>query len=217
MPERSLWQSDIHCWEGFPANFDAAGEFFPDFPAAPHAIPAKVSALSGLENQLCIRKPSWIFSSETATAFLSFSDLRGDPVICFSPAPRPPPLPCLCYCQCHWAEALRCLQPPVLVEYLSGAGRYRALVTLKNVAALCRALFSITLWPKNGKGGLHTVHCKTVAYLPCRPVALDNRQITHLICVRLKHLLYDFLEGVLGLFPVVFLYKRTKTPPKRVI
>ena len=28
---------------------------------------------------------------------------------------------------------------------------------------------------------------------------LDDRQITHLICVRLKHLLYDFLEGVLGL------------------
>ena len=32
---------------------------------------------------------------------------------------------------------------------------------------------------------------------------LDNRQITHLICVRLKYLLYDFLEGVLGLLPVV--------------
>ena len=34
---------------------------------------------------------------------------------------------------------------------------------------------------------------------------LDDRQITHLICVRLKHLLYDFLGGVLCLLPVVFL------------
>ena len=32
---------------------------------------------------------------------------------------------------------------------------------------------------------------------------LDDRQITHLVCVRLRHLLYDFLGGVLGL-----LYKR---------
>ena len=43
---------------------------------------------------------------------------------------------------------------------------------------------------------------------------LDDRQITHLICVRLKLLLYDSLGGVLGLLPVVFLYKRPKTPPK---
>ena len=42
---------------------------------------------------------------------------------------------------------------------------------------------------------------------------LDNRQITHLICVRLKHLLYDLLGGVLGLLPVLFLYKRPTTPP----
>ena len=34
-------------------------------------------------------------------------------------------------------------------------------------------------------------------------VSLDDRQITHLICVRLNHLLYDFLRGVLGL-----LYKK---------
>ena len=36
------------------------------------------------------------------------------------------------------------------------------------------------------------------------PMKLDDRQITHLICVRLKHLLYDFLGGVLGPLPVVF-------------
>ena len=34
---------------------------------------------------------------------------------------------------------------------------------------------------------------------------IDNRQITHLIGVRLKRLLYDFWGGVLGLFLVVFL------------
>ena len=33
---------------------------------------------------------------------------------------------------------------------------------------------------------------------------LDDRQITHLICVRLRHLLYDFFWGVLW----AFLYKK---------
>ena len=51
-----------------------------------------------------------------------------------------------------------------------------------------------------GRGGAH---------------ALDDRQITHLICVRLKHLLHDFLGGVLGLLPVVSLMKKTQTPPYR--
>ena len=43
---------------------------------------------------------------------------------------------------------------------------------------------------------------------------IDGRQITHLICVHLKHLLYDFWGGgVLGLLPVVFLkYKSQNTP-----
>ena len=36
-----------------------------------------------------------------------------------------------------------------------------------------------------------------------RPV--DERQITHLICARLKYDLYDFFRGVLGLLPVLFL------------
>ena len=44
---------------------------------------------------------------------------------------------------------------------------------------------------------------------------LDDRQTTHLICVRLRHLLYDFLGGALGLRPVVFLYRRPKAPPKK--
>ena len=34
---------------------------------------------------------------------------------------------------------------------------------------------------------------------------IDNRQITHLFGARLKHDLYDFSSGVLGLFPVPFL------------
>ena len=36
-------------------------------------------------------------------------------------------------------------------------------------------------------------------------VFLDERQITHLICARLKYDLYDFFRGVLGLLPVLFL------------
>ena len=32
---------------------------------------------------------------------------------------------------------------------------------------------------------------------------LDERQIIHLICARLKYDLYDFCRGVLGLLPVL--------------
>ena len=47
---------------------------------------------------------------------------------------------------------------------------------------------------------------------------LDERQITHLICARLKYDLYDFLGGALGLLPFFFLYKRPNPPPpKKVI
>ena len=46
----NTWLSEILSWKGFPANFDAAGKLFPDFPAARHAIPAKVWALSGKED-----------------------------------------------------------------------------------------------------------------------------------------------------------------------
>ena len=47
------------------------------------------------------------------------------------------------------------------------------------------------------------------------PVYIDDRRITHLICVRLRHLLYDFLGGALGPFLMFFLYKRAKAPPKK--
>ena len=40
---------------------------------------------------------------------------------------------------------------------------------------------------------------------PLRVFSIDDRQIAHLICVRLKLLLYDFLGFFLGLLPVVFL------------
>ena len=42
---------------------------------------------------------------------------------------------------------------------------------------------------------------------------LDDRQITHLICVCLKLLLSDFLGGVLGLLPVVFLLLKAQNTP----
>ena len=46
---------------------------------------------------------------------------------------------------------------------------------------------------------------------------LDDRQITRLISVRLKHFLYDFW-GVFGAsFLLFFFYKRPKTPPQKVI
>ena len=47
---RRLWLSEILCWRSFRANFDAAGKFLNDVPAARNAIPAKVWALSGKEN-----------------------------------------------------------------------------------------------------------------------------------------------------------------------
>ena len=47
---RRLWLSEIPCWKSFRANFDAAGKFLTDFPAARNAIPANAWALSGKEN-----------------------------------------------------------------------------------------------------------------------------------------------------------------------
>ena len=41
---------------------------------------------------------------------------------------------------------------------------------------------------------------------------LDDRQITHLICVRLKHLLCDFLGGFLGFY--IRKQQEAQTPPK---
>ena len=46
---------------------------------------------------------------------------------------------------------------------------------------------------------------------------IDDRQITHLICVRLKHLLYDFLRGILGLLHKKNNRKEAQNTPKKVI
>ena len=63
--------------------------------------------------------------------------------------------------------------------------------------------------PTAENGVLNASHGFTVR----RPWQLEDRQITHLICVRLKHVLYDFLGGVLGLLPVVFLFTETQNTP----
>ena len=59
--------SEIPCWKGFPAIFDAAGKLFPGS--------AKSYPCQGLlEKRPLHRERSWSFSSETATAFSSFSE-----------------------------------------------------------------------------------------------------------------------------------------------
>ena len=44
---------------------------------------------------------------------------------------------------------------------------------------------------------------------------IDDCQITHLISVRLKYFLCDFLGGVWGLLPVVFLKEKAQNTPKK--
>ena len=114
---RRLWLSEIPCWKGVPANFDAAGKFFTDFPAARNAIPAKVWAFSGKENG-CLKigrafgnaagfspprppQPSWVLLNygdfdpcrgRTRSQFQSFN-LRGERGI-DPPPPRPPASAC---------------------------------------------------------------------------------------------------------------------------
>ena len=49
------------------------------------------------------------------------------------------------------------------------------------------------------------------------PEGLDDRQITHLICVRLRHLLYDSFRGVLGLSYKKNNRKEAQSTPQKVI
>ena len=63
-----------------------------------------------------------------------------------------------------------------------------------NLNDICNAL-----WP----GALKPAHYAYVTVTTL--IELDDRQITHL---RLRHLLYDFLGGVLGLLPLVFLNRK---------
>ena len=66
--------------EKFSGKFRRRWKFlFTDFPAAPHAIPCRGLGIFRqgkwlLENRPRLWERSWIFSSETATAFLSFSE-----------------------------------------------------------------------------------------------------------------------------------------------
>ena len=63
--------------------------------------------------------------------------------------------------------------------------------------------------PTAENGVLNASHGFTVR----RPWQLEDRQITHLICVRLKHLQYDFLGGCFGPPSCCFLlYKSPKHP-----
>ena len=65
--------------EKFPANFDAAEEILHRFSSSTKCYPCLGLGTSRqekwlLENRHRLRERSWIFSSETATAFLSFSE-----------------------------------------------------------------------------------------------------------------------------------------------
>ena len=46
---------------------------------------------------------------------------------------------------------------------------------------------------------------------------IDDRQITHLICARLKYDLYDFFRGVSGAFIQEKERKQAQNTPKKVI
>ena len=46
-----------------------------------------------------------------------------------------------------------------------------------------------------------------------RPKSLDELQITHLICARLKYDLYDFFRGCLGPFIYIYIYHRPLNGP----
>ena len=68
---RRLWLSDIPCWKGFPAIFDASGKFFADFPASTTCYPCQ-----GLGT---FRQGSWLLenrplprSPQPSSIFLSF-------------------------------------------------------------------------------------------------------------------------------------------------
>ena len=53
--------------------------------------------------------------------------------------------------------------------------------------------------------------CPVIQYIGLKN--FDDRQIAHLICVRLKHLLYDLFRVFLGHLPVVFLLEKAQNTP----
>ena len=68
------------CWKGFPANFDAAGQVFPDFRAAMNAIPPRFGHFPGHLLAMKMATGNWPRGPRLldflATASLSFCDLR---------------------------------------------------------------------------------------------------------------------------------------------
>ena len=74
------WLSEIRCWKSFSGKFRRCWKILHRFSGGTKfPVPAKVWAFSGKANGCWkmgprLRECSWIFSSETTTAFLSFSD-----------------------------------------------------------------------------------------------------------------------------------------------
>ena len=62
------------------------------------------------------------------------------------------------------------------------------------------------------KGGVWT---KGAVNLAIFGIPIDDRQITHLICVRLRHLLYDFLGVFWAFYVGKTTGRRPETPPKK--
>ena len=66
---------------------------------------------------------------------------------------------------------------------------------------------------ENGKKGKKSEATPFRRPLFCETPSLDDRQITHLICVCLKHFLYDFLRGVFWAFFLLFSYIKAQNTP----
>ena len=67
---------------------------------------------------------------------------------------------------------------------------------------------SVTVWGWNGSSGSGFRFWRFTlgkGFFCVSAQFIDERQITHLICARRKYDLYDFVRGVLGLLPVLFL------------
>ena len=76
---RRLWLSEIPCWKGFSSKFRRCWKMILRFSGSAKCYPCQGLGTFRqgkrlLENWPCLRERCWIFSSETATAFLSSSD-----------------------------------------------------------------------------------------------------------------------------------------------
>ena len=80
---------------------------------------------------------------------------------------------------------------------------------LNSLAAYC----GCQLWEQEQEGGTCATTCVILRLFFFEPKHLDDRQIAHLVCVRIKHVLYDFFGDVLGLCPVVFPLEKAQNTP----